>query len=74
MDFSMPEQDGITASEQIQQACPTPVVILSALDGIDDVTRAAAACVGAFLVKPSHTSELERAISIAIARHADLMK
>lgn len=74
MDIAMPEQDGLTAAALIQQECPTPVVILSAHEGVQDIARATAAGVGAFLVKPPRASELERAIAIAVARHADLME
>lgn len=74
MDITMPELDGIAAAAEIQRECPTPVVILSAHDQIEDVTRASAAGVGAFLVKPPRAAELERAISIAVARHADLLE
>lgn len=74
MDIAMPELDGIAAAALIQQECPTPVVILSAHDRPDDVARASAAGVGAFLVKPPRAAEIERALSIARARHADLLE
>jgi two-component system, response regulator PdtaR len=74
MDIAMPEQDGLTAAALIQQECPTPVVVLSAHEGVQDIARASAAGVGAFLVKPPRASDLERAIAIAVARHADLME
>ncbi|MFI5337850.1 MAG: ANTAR domain-containing response regulator [Opitutales bacterium] len=74
MDIAMPELDGIAAAAAIQLEYPIPVVILSAHDATDDVERATAAGVGAFLVKPPRADELDRAISIAVARHADLMK
>ncbi len=74
MDITMPKQDGIEAAAAIQLNCPTPVVILSAHDEAELVARATAAGVGAFVVKPPQADELERAITIAIARHADLME
>ena len=74
MDIAMPEMDGIAAANVIQQGCPTPVVILSAHDETAMVQAATAAGVGAFVVKPPDADELERAITIAVARHADLMK
>ena len=74
MDLAMPGLDGIGAALVIQAECPTPVVILSAYDGDEEVARATAAGVGAFLVKPPHVAELERAIGIAVARHADFME
>ncbi len=74
MDIAMPLMDGLAAAAVIQTDCPTPVVILSAHETTEDVTRATAAGAGAFLVKPPQGDELERAITIARARHADLME
>ncbi len=74
MDMTMPEMDGIAAATAIQAACPTPVVIVSAHTETDLVVQATAAGVGAYVVKPPEKEELERAIAIAIARHADLME
>ena len=72
MDISMPDMDGIAAAKVIQSECPTPVVIVTAHKDVEEVARATEAGVGAFIVKPSQAEELERAITIAIARHADL--
>jgi AmiR/NasT family two-component response regulator len=74
MDITMPELDGIEAAAALQVGCPTPVVILTAHDAAELVERATAAGVGAFVIKPPRADELERAITIAIARHADLME
>jgi AmiR/NasT family two-component response regulator len=74
MDIAMPEMDGIAAANAIQLECPTPVVILSAHDEADMVEGATAAGVGAFVIKPPDGAELERAIAIAGARHADAME
>ncbi len=73
MDITMPKMDGIEAAAAIQVSCPTPVVILTAHDEAELVARATLAGVGAFLLKPPQAQELERAIAIAIARHADLL-
>jgi YesN/AraC family two-component response regulator len=72
MDIAMPIMDGIASATAIQQEFPTPVVILSAHDEREVVSRAAVAGIGAFVVKPPQAADLERAITIAIARHADL--
>ncbi len=72
MDIEMPLVDGITAAAAIQEISPTPVVILTAHPDTANVLKATAAGVGAFVVKPPLAAELERAITIAIARHADL--
>jgi AmiR/NasT family two-component response regulator len=74
MDITMPELDGIEAAAAIQVGCPTPVVILTAHNAPELVARATAAGVGAFVIKPPRADELERAITIAVARHADLME
>lgn len=74
MDIAMPVMDGLAAAAAIQAECPTPVVILSAHEARVDVAQATAAGVGAFLVKPPKGAEIERAITIAMARHADLVE
>ncbi len=74
MDIAMPEMDGIAAAAAIQDECPTPVVVLSAHETAEDVARASAAGVGAFLVKPPQGAELDRAITVAMSRHTDLME
>lgn len=73
MDIEMPLTDGLTAAAAIQLSNPTPVVILTAHPEAANLDKAAAAGVGAFLVKPPQADEIERALTIAIARHADLM-
>ncbi len=74
MDITMPEMNGIDAAAALQADCPTPVVILTAHDASELVERATAAGVGAFVIKPPRADELERAIVIATARHADLLE
>lgn len=74
LDISMPELDGLAAAARIQAECPTPAVILSSHESPGDLDRAQAAGVGAFLIKPPRGPELDRAIRIAVARHADLME
>lgn len=74
MDIRMADMDGITAAAEIQRSHPTPVVILSAYETPDLVRAASAAGAGFYLVKPPSPRELERAITIAIARHNDLLE
>lgn len=74
MDISMPYLNGIDAAAAIQVGCPTPVVILAAHDETELLVKATAAGVGAFVLKPPQALELARAITIAVARHADLME
>jgi two-component system, response regulator PdtaR len=74
MDIKMPEMDGIEATRRIQDACPTPVVILTAYETHDLVQQASSAGAGAYLVKPPNAREMERAITIAVARFNDMME
>lgn len=73
MDIQMPGMDGLQASKHIQTHCPTPVVVLTAHESQDLVERASDTGVGAYLTKPPDPLEIERAITISIARHADMM-
>lgn len=72
MDVQMPEMNGFDAARAIQDQCPTPVVILTVYSGLEQTTKAADAGVGAYLVKPASAEDLDRAITIARARFADL--
>jgi AmiR/NasT family two-component response regulator len=74
MDIALPTIDGIEATRRIQEQCPTPVVALTAFESPDLVSRASKAGVGAYLVKPINPQELERAITIAVARFNDMME
>ncbi|MEE9524714.1 MAG: histidine kinase dimerization/phosphoacceptor domain -containing protein, partial [Thermodesulfovibrionales bacterium] len=74
MDIEMPGMDGIEASKAIQQRCPAPIVILTAYESGDLIERTSSAGAGAYLVKPANLSEIGRAITIAVARHGDLMR
>jgi AmiR/NasT family two-component response regulator len=74
MDVDMPSMDGIQASQHIQTSCPTPVVILTAHEPSELVEQASLVGVGAYLVKPPRVMEIERAITIAMARFADLVE
>jgi DNA-binding NarL/FixJ family response regulator len=73
MDIQMPDMDGLEATMHIYKACPTPVVILTAYDSPDLILQASEVGVGAYLLKPPKAREVERAITIAIARFGDLM-
>ncbi|MBI1879023.1 MAG: response regulator [Chloroflexi bacterium] len=73
MDIEMPKVNGIEATRNIYEYCPTPVVMLTAYETAALVEQASAAGVGAYLVKPPKARELERAIMIAVARFHDLI-
>jgi AmiR/NasT family two-component response regulator len=74
MDIEMPEMNGLLAAREIQDQCPTPVIILSVYSERQTIDEAVTAGVAAFLLKPPYARELERAILIARARFADLME
>ncbi len=73
MDIKMPGLDGLEASRQISERNPTPIVILTAHESQNLVAEASQAGVGAYITKPPNAVEIERAITIARARHGDLM-
>jgi CheY-like chemotaxis protein len=70
----MSDMDGIEATQCIYDACPTPVVMLTAYDTPELVERAGLAGAGAYLVKLPTAREIERAIIIAVARFDDMME
>ena len=74
MDIRMPDMDGIEATQLIYEHCPTPVVVLTAYETEELVVGASAAGVGAYLAKPPNLREVERAITIAMARFDDMIK
>jgi len=73
MDIQMPGMDGATAAREIQECCGTPVVILSAYETPELVQKVSEAGVNAYLLKPPDSRELERAITLAIARFEDIV-
>jgi len=73
MDIEMPEMDGLEAARQIQETCPTPIIVLTAYETPELVEQASAAGVNAYLIKPPDRREMERAIVIATARFKDMI-
>ncbi len=73
MDLMMPGLNGVETTQLIQERCPTPVVMLTAYESPEMVAQASQAGVGAYLVKPASVGEMERAITIALARFDDMM-
>ncbi|MDY7079141.1 MAG: response regulator [Chloroflexota bacterium] len=74
MDIKMPDMDGIEATRLIYERCPTPVVVLTAYETEVLVEGATEAGVGAYLIKPPNAREIERAITISLARFDDIVK
>lgn len=73
MDIKMPDIDGLEAARQIAVSCPTPVVVLTAFETSEMVEEASAAGISAYLTKPPNAREMERALTLAIARFDDLV-
>ncbi|MBU0485736.1 MAG: response regulator [Proteobacteria bacterium] len=74
MDIMMPVLDGLEATRQIQKQSPVPVVILTSHESPELINKANEVGAAAYLMKPPQKAEIERAIIIAMGRHADLMK
>ncbi len=74
MDIRMPVMDGLEATRLIQSTCPTPVVILTSHETPEMLEEASQAGAGAYLMKPPVQKEIQRAITIAMARHGDIIK
>jgi AmiR/NasT family two-component response regulator len=73
MDIKMPGIDGLEAARQIAASCPTPVVVLTAFETAEMLEEAGAAGISAYLTKPPNAREMERALTLAIARFDDFV-
>jgi len=73
LDIEMPGLNGLEVAEELHARCPTPIVILTAYETQELVKQATAAGAGAYLLKPPHPRDLDRAITIAMARFADIV-
>jgi AmiR/NasT family two-component response regulator len=73
MDIKMPDMDGIEATYLIHERYPTPVVVLTAFETPELLSQASMAGVGAYLIKPPNPHDIERAITVAMARFKDLI-
>jgi AmiR/NasT family two-component response regulator len=74
MDIKMPDMDGLEAARIIYDSCPTPVVVMTAYETSKLLHLASTVGVGAYLVKPPNAGEMERAITIALARFGDMLE
>jgi two-component system, response regulator PdtaR len=71
-DIEMPTLDGLAAAVQLAgEGYRRPVVIVTGVDDPSLVERSIASGVSAYLTKPIDTRELEAAIKLAAARHAE---
>ncbi len=74
MDIEMPGFSGLEAAKRIQLTQPTPIVIVTGHDSPDLPRSVAETGAGATILKPADPAELEYAVVIAMARHADLLE
>ena len=74
MDIEMPNMNGIEATQHISEHDPTPIVILSAFESPKLVKKASEVGAAAYLVKPPNAREIERGITIALARFKDMQE
>jgi CheY-like chemotaxis protein len=74
MDIKMDVMDGIEAAKIIQEKTPTPIVFLTAHESKDMVQLATEAGAGSYLTKPPRAQDMDRAMTIAMARHNDIME
>ena len=72
LDVKMPRLDGIDAARLILDERPIPIVMLTAYDEDELVTRAIEAGVFAYLAKPFREQDVLTAVQTARARFADL--
>jgi two-component system, response regulator PdtaR len=72
-DVDMPALDGLGAATQLaDEELRRPVVVVTGMDDPTLVERSIGSGVGAYLTKPVDTRELEAALELAAARHAEL--
>jgi two-component system, response regulator PdtaR len=71
-DIEMPGVDGLAAATQLAaEGLRRPVVVVTGVDDPGLIERSIASGVGAYLTKPIDARELEAAIQLAAARHAE---
>lgn len=71
-DVEMPGLDGLEAAERLAaEGRRRPVVIVTGVEDDELIERSIESGVGAYLTKPVDTRELQAAIGLAAARHAE---
>jgi len=71
-DIEMPNVDGLDAAKQLAaDGLRRPVIVVTGVDDPSLIERSVASGVSAYLTKPVDTRELEAALELAAARHAE---
>ena len=74
-DIEMPHVDGLEAAAQLAaEGLRRPVVIVTGVEDDNLIERSIATGVSAYLTKPIETRELNAAIGLAAARHAEFQQ
>ena len=74
-DIEMPNLDGLQTAEQLAgEGLRRPVVVVTGVEDPGLIERSIASGVSAYLTKPIDTRELQAAIGLAAARHAELQE
>jgi response regulator NasT len=74
-DIEMPHVDGLDAAAQLSaEGLRRPVVIITGVEDESLIERSIANGVSAYLTKPIDTRELQAAIALAAARHAEFQE
>ena len=68
LDISMPVMDGWETCRRIRQLCDTPVIMLTAMDGEDDVVRGLDSGADDYVTKPFHPAQLRARIRAVLRR------
>ncbi len=68
MAVGLPDMDGISAAQEIMEANPLPIVLLTSHFDPETIERAKEAGVMAYLIKPLREEELLPAVELAISR------
>jgi two-component system, response regulator PdtaR len=72
-DIELPRLDGLAAASRLAaEGLRRPVVVVTGVDDPSLIDRAIGSGVSAYLTKPVDTRELQAAIDLAAARHAEL--
>jgi two-component system, response regulator PdtaR len=71
-DIEMPNLDGLQAAERLAaESLRRPVVVVTGVEDPSLIERSIASGVSAYLTKPVDTRELQAALGLAAARHAE---
>ena len=73
-DIKMPDMDGLEAASAVNRAHPVPVIAVTAHSEPELLERASTGPVMTYLIKPVKPTDLQAAITMAVARHEQLRK